>query len=86
MPKLGLKWLEMIYLSYKPKIGHFQLYRGSPAKYLKYISATAALYFKVLSFWNDNSYFFVKSVKIIGIPDEKLLSETYVGCTASYFV
>ena len=46
-----------------------------------YISATAALYFKVLSFWNDN--FFIKS---ISIPDEELFSETYVGCTASYFV
>ena len=25
-------------------------------------------------------------VKIISIPDEELFSETYVGCTASYFV
>ena len=25
-------------------------------------------------------------VKIISIPDEELLSETAVGCTASYFV
>ena len=25
-------------------------------------------------------------VKIISIPDEALLSETFVGCTASYFV
>ena len=49
-----------------------------------YISATAALYFKVYLFWNDNLLlgFFVK---IISIPDEELFSETYVGCTASYF-
>ena len=25
-------------------------------------------------------------VKIMSIPDEELFSETYVGCTASYFV
>ena len=28
------------------------------------------------------SYF----VKMISIPDEELFSETYVGCTTSYFV
>ena len=51
--------------------------------FVKYISATAALYFKVLLFWNDNFQFFVKS---ISIPDGELFSETYVDCTASYFV
>ena len=52
--------------------------------FVKYIGATAALYFKVYFFWNDNCYFFL--VKIISIPDEELFSETYLGCTASYFV
>ena len=47
-------------------------------KRLSYICATAALYFKVLLFWNDNCYF---CVKIISIPDEELFSETYVWCT-----
>ena len=27
-----------------------------------------------------------RSCKIISIPNEELFSETYVGCTASYFV
>ena len=51
--------------------------------FVKYISATAALYFK--------DHFGVTTVrgffgKKINIPDEELFSETYVGCTASYFV
>ena len=43
-----------------------------------YISAAAALYLKVQSFWNENclGFFFVK---IISIPDEELFSETPVG-------
>ena len=48
----------------------------------KYISATAALYF-LLSVIILELLVFVKS---ISIPDEELLSEPYVGCTASYFV
>ena len=28
----------------------------------------------------------IQIVRFIGIPDEKLFSETVVGCTASYFV
>ena len=47
---------------------------------VKYIGATAALYFKVILFWNDNCYVFF--VKITSILDEELFSETYVGCTA----
>ena len=54
MPKLGLKWLEMIYLSYKPKIGHFQLYRGSPAKYLNVVYHDKAC--AINSFSSDNFY------------------------------
>ena len=53
---------------------------------IKYISATAALYFKVLIILELQLLVWGFFVKIISIPDEELFSETYVGRTASYFV
>ena len=51
---------------------------------VKYISATAALYLKCNYLGMTTVSFFL--VKIISIPDEELFYETYVMCTASYYV